>query len=59
MPKDVIQSIQEDEQEGTLFSFYGAPSYIVDGIPVRGAVPLEEFEDVIGIAQQAQSTHNK
>ena len=34
--KDVIQSIQEDEQEGTLFSFYGAPSYIVDGIPVRG-----------------------
>lgn len=43
----VKDSIEADRVEATKFGFNGTPSFLVNGIPVRGAYPLDHFEEII------------
>lgn len=45
---DVINArIQEDINEAGKFNFQGTPGFLVNGIPVKGAYPLEYFDGII------------
>ncbi len=44
----VKQRITEDVKEAESFGFDGTPAYILNGVPVLGAYPVEHFEMVIG-----------
>jgi len=45
---DVINSrIQQDISEAAKFNFQGTPGFLVNGIPVKGAYPLEYFDGII------------
>lgn len=39
--------IKDDMNEAAKFGFQGTPAFIVNGIPLEGAVPIEYFENVI------------
>lgn len=45
---DIINArIQEDMNEASKFNFQGTPGFLVNGIPVKGAYPLEHFDGII------------
>lgn len=44
---EVQQRIAADMEEARRFGFEGTPSFLVAGISLKGAVPLQEFETVI------------
>lgn len=45
---DVINArIQEDMNEASKFNFQGTPGFLVNGIPVKGAYPIEHFDGII------------
>lgn len=39
--------IESDMAEAKTFGFSGTPSFLVNGVPVRGAVPPEEFAKIV------------
>ena len=39
--------IQEDINEASKFNFQGTPGFLVNGIPVKGAYPIEHFDSII------------
>ena len=39
--------IDADQNEAGKFGFQGTPGYLLNGIPVKGAYPVEYFEDII------------
>lgn len=39
--------IQEDINEASKFNFQGTPGFLVNGIPVKGAYPIEHFDGII------------
>lgn len=43
----VAQKIEADINEAKKFGMSGTPGFLVNGVPVRGAYPLEHFEDII------------
>lgn len=43
----VMASIQEDLAEAKEFGFSGTPGFLLNGVPVRGAYPLEHFEEIM------------
>lgn len=43
----VKKKIDSDLAEAQKFGFRGTPSFLVNGVPVRGAVPAEEFARII------------
>jgi protein-disulfide isomerase len=45
--KTVSKKIEKDMEEAKSFNFSGTPSFLVNGVPVRGAVPADEFSKVI------------
>ena len=48
LKSDVItKKIEADMEEARTFGFRGTPSFLVGGVPVRGALPPEEFAKVI------------
>lgn len=47
--------IQADMEEARKFGFSGTPMFLVNGIPLRGAVPLAEFQRVIELAKARDS----
>lgn len=42
----VSSRIEADLREAQKFAFDGTPGYLVNGIPVRGALPVAEFEKI-------------
>lgn len=44
---EIEKKINEDTEEAKGFGFRGTPAFLVGGVPIRGAVPLPEFEKVI------------
>ncbi|GAB6057740.1 DsbA family protein [Desulfonatronum parangueonense] len=42
--------ILKDMEEARSFGFSGTPMFLINGIPVRGAVPLQEFQRVVEMA---------
>ncbi len=43
----LAQRIDADVAEAQAFGIEGTPTFLVNGVSVRGAAPLEEFEDVL------------
>ncbi len=44
---EVAKTIKEDTDEARKFEFNGTPGYLVNGVSVRGAYPVEEFKKII------------
>ncbi len=51
--KDLSDRIQADVKEAREFGFEGTPVFLINGAPVRGAVPLETLEEYVSVAQKA------
>ena len=41
---EVRKRVQDDRAEGESFGFSGTPAFLVNGVPLNGAQPLEAFE---------------
>lgn len=52
----VAALIAKDLNEARRFGFSGTPMFLVNGIPVRGAVPLEEFHRVLELTRSVAPT---
>lgn len=45
---DKIQSrIAQDKQEAAKFQMQGTPGFLINGVPLRGAYPIEAFDEII------------
>ena len=47
----IAKRIADDVKEAASFGFDGTPAFILNGVPVKGAYPLEHFEMIIGKLQ--------
>lgn len=45
----VLSHIESDVTEAKKFGIDGTPTFLINGIIVRGAVPIEEFESIINL----------
>ncbi len=45
--KEVENRIAEDMKEAGEFGFQGTPGFLLNGVPVRGAYPLNHFEGIV------------
>lgn len=43
----VTQRIKDDEAEAQKLGFSGTPGFLINGVPVRGAYPVEHFSKII------------
>ena len=50
--KDLSERIQADVKEAREFGFEGTPVFLINGAPVRGAVPLDLLEEFVAQAAQ-------
>lgn len=50
--REMADMINEDMKEGRLFGCEATPSFLINGVTVVGAVPLEEFERVIRLVEE-------
>ncbi|HDQ41383.1 MAG TPA: disulfide bond formation protein DsbA [Desulfonatronum sp.] len=48
---ELVALLEKDMEEARRFGFKGTPMFLINGIAVRGAVPLQEFERVIELVQ--------
>lgn len=48
----VENKVKADEQEAASFQIQGTPGFVLNGIPVRGAYPIEYFENILNILKQ-------
>lgn len=45
---DSIEAIvRSDEEEGRRLGFAGTPGFLIDGVPIQGAIPLTMFEEIM------------
>lgn len=44
---ELAKRIEDDTAEARSFGFDATPTFVVNGVSVRGAAPLDEFEDVL------------
>ncbi|WP_231583892.1 DsbA family protein [Desulfovibrio sp. TomC] len=44
---DLAKRIDDDTAEARSFGFDATPTFVINGVSVRGAAPLDEFEDVL------------
>lgn len=51
----IMELIKSDVKEIHSFGLDGTPMFVVGGVPVRGAVPLEDFETALELALQKVS----
>ncbi|MHC1711541.1 MAG: DsbA family protein [Solidesulfovibrio sp.] len=51
--KDLTERVTADVKEARGFGFEGTPVFLINGAPVRGAVPLEVLEEFVGVAAKA------
>jgi protein-disulfide isomerase len=45
--EEVKKRIEADKAEGEKFGFTGTPGYLVNGVSLKGAYPIEEFQKII------------
>ena len=50
--KEVAGQIDQDMAEAQKFGLRGTPMFLINGVSVRGAGPLEEFEKVIRLVEE-------
>jgi protein-disulfide isomerase len=47
--KELMDRLNADDKEAHEFGFQGTPSYVVNGLSIQGALPIQEFEEVISL----------
>jgi len=52
--KELADRVTADVKEARDFGFEGTPVFLINGAPVRGAVPFEILEEFIDVAAKAQ-----
>ncbi|MBI4375987.1 MAG: thioredoxin domain-containing protein [Elusimicrobia bacterium] len=52
---EVAAKIESDMKEAKKFNFEGTPGFLLNGVPVRGAYPVEHFEEIIQKLQSKKS----
>jgi protein-disulfide isomerase len=50
--KELADLLTEDMKEARSFGFDATPSFLINGVSVIGAVPIEEFEKVIRLVEE-------
>jgi protein-disulfide isomerase len=50
--KEIADMIAEDAKESKSFGFDATPSFLINGVSMVGAVPIEEFERVIRLIEE-------
>jgi protein-disulfide isomerase len=50
--KELVDLLGEDMKEARSFGFDATPSFLINGVSVIGAVPIEEFERVIRLVEE-------
>jgi protein-disulfide isomerase len=55
----VAERIENDMQEAARLGIRGTPTFILGGVPIRGAASLEEFESVLDKVAPAKGTQGK
>lgn len=50
--KLVKEKIQKDIAEAKKFNIQGTPGFLINGVPVKGAYPVEHFEKIISTLQE-------
>lgn len=48
----ILERVRSDAEEARSFGFGGTPTYLINGVAIRGAVPFAELEDVLGLVQR-------
>lgn len=43
----VAKRIEQDKAEAAKFAMQGTPGFLLNGVPVRGAFPIEHFESIV------------
>lgn len=49
--KALAELLEKDADEARRFGFSGAPMFLINGVPLRGAVPLHEFQRLIELVR--------
>ncbi|MEL7638427.1 MAG: thioredoxin domain-containing protein [Solidesulfovibrio sp.] len=57
--KDLADRIAADVKEARDFGFNGTPIFLINGAPVRGAVPLEVLEEFVTVAKDPKAAAAK
>ncbi len=53
--EDITARIAKDEQEAEGFGFSGTPMFVVGGVSVRGAKPLDDFDQIVRLVLERRS----
>lgn len=53
--KDLADRVESDVKEARAFGFEGTPVFLINGAPVRGAVPLEALEEYVNVAKDPKA----
>jgi protein-disulfide isomerase len=53
--EDVKQRIAADLAEAQKFGFSGTPGFLLNGVPIRGAYPIDHFEKIIARLKSPQA----
>jgi protein-disulfide isomerase len=57
---DVIEAVlRADEEEARRLGFTGTPGFLIDGVPIQGAIPLSVFETIINRRNVAPATDQR
>jgi len=51
----VAQRIKSDLEEAEAFGFRGTPTFVVGGVVIAGAKPLEEFDNLLKMIQESRN----
>lgn len=57
--KDLADRIAADVKEARDFGFNGTPIFLINGAPVRGAVPLDVLEEFVAVAKDPKAAAAK
>lgn len=49
---EVEAKVKADEQEAAKFQIQGTPGFVINGVPVRGAYPIEYFENILNLLKE-------
>ncbi|MBI5854846.1 MAG: thioredoxin domain-containing protein [Nitrospirae bacterium] len=56
---DITTQIQRDRDEAMRFGFQGTPAFLLNGVSLRGAYPLDEFVQVIELVRSNGAQRSK
>jgi len=49
---ELAARLDADEKESRAFGFQGTPTFIINGVSLEGARPLQDFENIIGLTNK-------